>query len=654
MDFFEHQAAARRTSKTLAATWAVALPIIVATSGAVLAPWMSVMLISIVVTPLALLKLRDLFNVVWQFYITLPLWVHYLVGCGWSALTLWRGAVRSRRSTASVASLANLLNAFKIDRASSRAEQRLRNVSEEMAVAAGIAAPDIYVLRNEKGINGFAAGWSSRQWSIFVTQGALDELSRDELQGLVAHETSHLLNADTLLNMQLLAKTGAVYQILLAANETAQRMREDRSLGAILGKPIMWLTLVLPLQVIGYVGTFFGHLIRASVMRQREFLADACAVQFTRYPDGIGGVLRKIAANPKRSTVEHRGAEQFAHFFLAAPRLALEHGRLATHPPIEERIRRIYGHDMPALSPDADARLFPPARSQVDPSTSIDSASVTASIGDLLPGVITFLQAARVQPHWRSLQESAQDQAGAQAMVLALLADSEASTFERQLRAVKADFLLPRRQIEELRTSAQALGKGLRLPLLDLAAPTLRALDLPQRRALHDAALAFIAADGRVHASEFALLTVLELILDLRYPLRRATDIDIAQSTLVALVESIRRPQVEGGPRIDYANVAASLASVALLPPLQKPAVVKRWVSAAMRAGPPMSLEGADVLRAMCAAIDCPMPPLVEQHFLSNLEAMRTADQRASVLVGSAASQTDAVAFSDSSVRTSP
>lgn len=637
MDFFEHQAVARRTSTTLAATWAVALPIIVATSGAVLAPWMSFMMISVVLTTLALLKLKDLFDVVWQFCITLPLWVHYLVGCGWAALILYRGAVRSRSSTASGASVANLLNAFRIDKASSRAEQSLRNVSEEMAVAAGIAAPDIYVLRNEKGINGFAVGWSSRQWSIFVTQGALDELSRDELQGLVAHETAHLLNADTLLNMQLLAKTGAVYQILVAANESAQRMREDRSLGAILAKPIVWLTFVLPLQVIGYVGMLIGHLIRASVMRQREFLADACAVQFTRYPDGIGGVLRKIAANPRRSTVEHLGADQFAHFFLAAPRLALEHGRLATHPPIEERIRRIYGRDMPALAPDANVRLFPPASSQLDPSTTIDSASMTASIGELLPAVITFLQAARAQPHWRRLQESARDQAEAPAMVLALLADSEAITFERQVRAAKADLLLPRRQIEELRPSAEALGKGLRLPLLDLAAPTLRALDLPQRRALHATALAFIAADGRVHASEFALLTVLELILGLRNPLRRATDVDMAQATLVALLESIQRPQIEGGPRIDYANVSASLARVALLPPLQRPAVVKRWVSAAMRGKPKMSLESADVLRAMCAAIDCPMPPLVEQHFLLNLEAMRTADQQASALVGTAA-----------------
>ncbi|MDB5843353.1 MAG: peptidase Ste24p [Polaromonas sp.] len=239
--------------------------------------------------------------------------------------------------------------------ASREAEQRLCNIVHELAIAASMRPPQAMVLPREDSINAFAAGWDEEDAIVAVTQGALDRLSRDELMGLLAHEFSHLREGDTRLNMQL---AGMVYGLEMVFR-LGQRMCEsddngDRSFLALPGFAIM---------TTGSLGWLAGRALKAAVSRQREFLADARAVQFTRSKDGLGGVLRKVAGERARAGRWPGGRAHHlhpaVHHMLLVSAAAPAHW-FASHPPLAERIRRIYGRPMPALSARHDEAVTRP------------------------------------------------------------------------------------------------------------------------------------------------------------------------------------------------------------------------------------------------------------------------------------------------------
>ncbi|MDB5885985.1 MAG: peptidase Ste24p [Polaromonas sp.] len=226
--------------------------------------------------------------------------------------------------------------------ASRPAEQQLSNIVSELAIAASMRAPQAMVLPREHSINAFAAGWDETDAIVAVTQGALDRLTRDELQGLLAHEFSHLREGDTQLNMRL---AGMVYGLEMVFNLGRQMCVSDEegrhSILALPGFAVM---------ATGSLGWLAGRALKAAVSRQREFLADARAVQFTRSKEGLGGVLRKIEGElAARLTggMAHRLHPAVQHMLLVSA--AARSPWLASHPPLAERIRRIYGRPMPAL-----------------------------------------------------------------------------------------------------------------------------------------------------------------------------------------------------------------------------------------------------------------------------------------------------------------
>jgi Zn-dependent protease with chaperone function len=236
--------------------------------------------------------------------------------------------------------------------------RRLINVVEEMAIAAGVRMPGVYVLP-EAGINAFAAGYSPDDAAIAVTQGALDALTRDELQGVVAHEFSHILNGDMRLNIRLI---GLLFGILLLTfvgrvvmrlgfSSGGRRSSSSKDKG---GSAIAFALLGLAIIIIGYIGVFFGRLIQAAVSRQREFLADASAVQFTRNPGGIAGALRKIGAAAAGSRIGNPHATETSHMYFANALRSSFGGLLATHPPLAERIK--------AIDPTFDGNFRAPRR----------------------------------------------------------------------------------------------------------------------------------------------------------------------------------------------------------------------------------------------------------------------------------------------------
>ncbi|MBS0571612.1 MAG: M48 family metallopeptidase, partial [Proteobacteria bacterium] len=210
------------------------------------------------------------------------------------------------------------------------AHKRLRNVVEEIAIASGVPVPEIYVLEGETAINAFAAGYTPADAAVTVTQGCLDKLKREELQGVIAHEFSHVLNGDMRLNIRLMGVLFGILVIGIIGRKIAANTGRSRDSGyaVLIGIAIL---------AIGYIGVFFGRLIKAGISRQREYLADASAVQFTRQTNGICGALKKIGALPAGSKLDSGETEEVAHMLFGD---GVGYSALfATHPPLVSRIK---------------------------------------------------------------------------------------------------------------------------------------------------------------------------------------------------------------------------------------------------------------------------------------------------------------------------
>jgi Zn-dependent protease with chaperone function len=202
-----------------------------------------------------------------------------------------------------------------------------------MAIAAGMPVPPVYLIR-ENSINAFAAGFGIHDAVIGINQGTIDLLNRQELQGVVAHEFSHILNGDMRINLRIIALLNGILilGIIGGGLMRGSMFSRSRDRGALIA-------LGIGLLVIGYGGTFFGQLIKAAVSRQREYLADASAVQFTRSTQGIANALKKIGAHSTGSRIESPQADENSHLFFGAIRSFSS--MMATHPPLEARIKAL-------------------------------------------------------------------------------------------------------------------------------------------------------------------------------------------------------------------------------------------------------------------------------------------------------------------------
>jgi hypothetical protein len=430
-------------------------------------------------------------------------------------------------------------------------------------------------------------------------------------------------------------------------------------------------------------------MIKAAVSRQREFLADASAVQFTRNPDGIGGALRKIGGLSRSSgaglgsRIAHPNAEQLSHRFLGAARPHLLHGWLATHPPLRERLRRIYVRevellaapeiaeappaaepmlpDIPYFSSASEPPSLPAASGTFVPSAAIPAPAVTAfNVGDAgaRPRPVLALPA--------DLANALHEPQAACALVYALLC-GPAPERRAQIALLAAAQPQQAARAAYLTQLLERLPKSARLPLLDLAMPALRQLSGPQRTGLLATAGQLVAADQRITLAEFVVQTVLLRRLDAHagraVPVRFAHIIALRAETALLLslvahvavaktaepplapvpksalepafelpppkpVESealqaflrgaghcaeleLTAQDFQAAPAIGFDSVHAALARVNQLAPLAKPALVKAWLAAGSADGTLMSVTSADVLRALCAAIDAPIPPAV-------------------------------------------
>src|SRR5919198_2779076 len=312
MNFFERQHQVRKLSRRLVLLFALAVLGIVAVVDAA----------AVVAFGLHKLPAVNLVTVL----VVISLVVMLLIGaCSWIRTLLLRGGGGGKVAR-------QLGGQYVPEDTTDPRLRRLRNVVEEMAIASGVPVPEVYVLPDEPGINAFAAGWSTGDAAIAVTRGCLEQLNRDELQGVIAHEFSHVVNGDMRLNIRLM---GILFGILALA---------------VIGRFLLWggsgrrsknaaplLLVALAALIAGYVGVFFGRLIKAAVSRQREYLADASAVQFTRQTEGLTGALKKIGGLPTGSKMSNGKVEDVSHM-LFGDGLKLS-SWFATHPPLPDRIK---------------------------------------------------------------------------------------------------------------------------------------------------------------------------------------------------------------------------------------------------------------------------------------------------------------------------
>jgi Zn-dependent protease with chaperone function len=528
--------------------------------------------------------------------------------------------------------------------------RRLRNVIEEVAIAAGVPVPDIYLMADEAGINAFAAGYSASDAAVCVTRGCLDKLSRDELQGVIAHEFSHVLNGDMRLNIRLM---GLLFGILVLAI-VGRRVIWFGGSGNRRGGGQVWL-IGLALMVVGYIGYFFGRLIQAAVARSRESLADASAVQFTRQTDGIAGALKKIAIFAEGSTLQVANKQEVAHMLFGEA--GTFNALFATHPPLLQRIRALE----PGFREEDLARLAaslqrPTATAPANPVAGRPAATQGVVPGMAMPSVLPavlaggavvggtasaprFQRAASVRQAMPSaLTGAVQQPESALAVMLALAMSTEAALQPAQRRIAAdafGDDVL--QTVQAFNGEVAQLPPMARLPLASLAFPALKQLPEGRQQTLLVALDALVKADGRVDLNEYCLARLLRLQLKEASQPRRAPvdglkklpacrDSLILVCTIVASggcsdEASARRAwlvamqQAFPGEAIAWAPPPAAwqapferaLDDLDGLLPVAKELVIQSLVGA-IHADGVVSVEEAELLRVICASLHCPLP----------------------------------------------
>jgi len=542
-------------------------------------------------------------------------------------------------------------------------ERKLLNVVEEMSIASGVPMPQVYVLNDEQAINAFAAGHTPGDAAIGVTRGSIEMLSRDELQGVIGHEFSHILNGDMRLNLRLI---GIIFGLLCLATigRILLSMRGGSSRDRNNALPILGLALI----ALGAIGVFFGRLIQAAVSRQREFLADASSVQFTRNPGGLSGALQKIGRYSYGSKLESPHAPDMCHMFFGNGLSDSLFGAMATHPPIPDRIRAIdpaWDGTFPALKPDqivttrkaAISDLGRPTRSapeilgsilgagvMMDPDSRppvIHTHSVLPNLGNPTPLHLQYAVQMRDElPD--SLRTAVRDPVAATALIYALLLSQDEKIRSEQLAGIASrDSQAASEKTAALYPEVDQVAKRARLPLVNIAIGSLRNLT-PEQFQIFTAMLDWLAdEDGTVALFEFVLQKIITHHLSPKFSQSRPPSIQYYTIKPLVPDGAVVLSALANVSSEDPAERAKAFAAGApylrapedvpleLLPPDQcgvkqmdaaldrlnvaVPIIKKNLLDACARVigadGVILETE-AELIRAVADSLDCPMPPL--------------------------------------------
>ncbi|MDH5454757.1 MAG: M48 family metallopeptidase [Gammaproteobacteria bacterium] len=534
--------------------------------------------------------------------------------------------------------------------------RQLRNVVEEMAIASGVPVPEIYVLEEESSINAFAAGFSPSDAAVAVTRGTLELLDRDELQGVIAHEFSHILNGDMRLNIRLMGVLfgimvlGLIGRLIVRGGYHASIVSSRRDRGA----PVV-LVVGLGLAVLGGIGMFFARVIKAGVSRQREYLADASAVQFTRQSDGIANALKKIGGYSQGSLIQAADPEEVSHMlFGSGSKLA---GIFATHPPLVERIQALDPSFKEADFPRVDPRkLGIPSHDggeaasafAGDITTALASGgaqvlaeSIAETVGKPENEHVAYAQHLR-QSIPESLYAAAHSSGFAYLLTIALILDRSGRATERQLALAREQLgaeraKLLRRYFDELAST----GAEYRLPLLGIAFPALKLRPVQELSYLVSLTTRMIEIDGKIDLYEYCFHRILMSNIGKavdpsgRRRALRANRRDLQAAAIGLLRVLADYGHDEGDEREaafatgvatlgawaqDYASefdrnytvevLDHSLDVLLGLNSKGKESLL-RAVSATAAHDGKLSVTEAELIRAVCATLDYPLPPIL-------------------------------------------
>ncbi|CBL46503.1 Conserved hypothetical protein [gamma proteobacterium HdN1] len=541
-------------------------------------------------------------------------------------------------------------------------EQQLLNVVEEMALASGIKPPRIYILREESGINAFVAGLEANKTALAVTKGALDTLTRDELQGVIGHEFSHILNSDMRINVRMIGILAGILIVgqlgrILLQSSGGRTSNNKQNIAPLIG---------LGLFLIGSIGLFFGQIIKAALSRQREYLADASAVQFTRNPAGIGGALIKIRDAQNSSFLDTKRASELSHMCFGEVMEYKFNSLFATHPPLDLRIKAIdprlasklqtqpagnasgtsasnappqasgfSGHAPQASSTiqAASTQGYTPSATQsTAPAAYIVPADVKQSVGQLTTEKIQ-LGGQIHQQLPSTLLEAAHNPEDACTLLYALLLASPQHSDKVNEALQQAFSASTLTKALQFRGQILAMPYALRLPLFDLSIPALRTLDPIQQKAFFQQVYQVINADQHYTLSECALMLLLETHLQPQKASQRTinsirkVEADVI-TMLIALSYASQQARTERlaiferelkilgidyfgqDPALPSANtLREALARLKRLSPLLKKPLVDSAVDMVISDQKVYAAE-FELLRAFCDMIDCPMPPV--------------------------------------------
>ena len=644
MDFFDQQAHAQKQTRRLLWLFGWVIFAFVVLTYVILA-------VPIRLFSTALLTNTGFLQFIWDPH--LACWV--VVG---TLISIALGCLYKMRLLASGGSaVAELLGGRNIEpNTSDPDEQRLRNVVTEMAIASGTPVPEIYLLDNERGINSFAAGHARDDVAIGVTRGCLKLLTRDELQGVIAHEFSHVLNGDTRLNMKLMALAHGLFwptivgRILVRGTTQAPEICEsifddDESHFFLPTAPIGVLFLL-----IGSVSLPLVRLLKSAICREREWLADAAAVQFTRNPVGITGGLKKIGGLFKAGRLDTPFAETASHLYFANSDYDPWFGFLATHPPLAKRIL--------AIDPSFDGQ-FPKVKSLPPNQFERDQAyeqtvATTISLARKYPeelmaemGGITadrIKQAAAMRLNLPAkITQALREPAGGASVIYALLLSADAATRGQQLQ-ILARQTTPAmvEKVSKLAPQIEALGDNYKFILAEFAVPTLRRLEPGAYDVFDQTMQQLIECDGVVELFEYVLMKMVARRLDATFDVSDAEEIPYGHVTDVlpecaVLLSALAHlgEEDEAKARADFAkgreflNAPADAVRFltrsewdltrvdAALTRLAKcPLAVQRNVLLAC--GKTVAADGyvtpreAELLRAIADSLNSPMPPFVD------------------------------------------
>ncbi len=552
-------------------------------------------------------------------------------------------------------------------------QQKILNVVEEMAIASGTPVPPVYLMPGEEGINAFAAGFTPSDAVIGVTKGCIEKLTRRQLQGVIAHEFSHILNGDMRLNIRLIGILNGIliigmigYFVMRVTAFSGSGRSRDSNRGG--GAAVAILAIGVGLTVVGFMGTLFGNLIKAAVSRQREYLADASAVQFTRDPGSIAGALKQIGGSAKGSRLASPNAAEASHMFFAKALASGFTSMFATHPRLEERIRRI--------EPDWDG-TYPvpravksqqPAPDHTRPPSPVDVAEIVTGAAILAGATADGAAAQRAggdRPTGNAVSQigrptsahveyaaglvhslpapivaAAREPYGARAVIYAMLLNREPGVRRIQMeRLVKHADEGVNDLVRSLMRPVEDVAAEARLPLIDLTTAALRQLTASQYAAFRSNVMELIEADDQVSLFEWVLQRMI-----LRHLEPQFSRVEAARAQHFAL-KRLKRPCAvllstlshsghhqpaaaqaafeQGRARLDLsglqlldqrecglAELDDALSVLNTVTFRLKRDLLEAGVACASADGRVTVIEG-ELLRGIADSLGCPMPPLL-------------------------------------------